>query len=384
MSTRPKSIRTLTQKKPGSGIMKTRPGGVARLYAEVRDILHEARAGAARAVNFSIVAAYWQVGRRIVEHEQAGKERADYGSSLLTGLAARLQDEFGSGFTEANLRNMRQFYLAFPAPGAGKLYALRRELSWTHYRLIMRVEEAVAREWYINEAVAAGWSSRQLERQISTLYYERLLASKKKAPVRKEAGRKLAALPALTPEEVFRDPCVLEFTGLKAHASYRENDLESSLIGNLQGFLLELGRGFAFVARQQRMQMDGEDFYVDLVFYNFLLRCFVLIDLKVGKLTHQDIGQMDSYVRIYAEQFAAPGDQPPIGLILCSEKNEAIARYSVLSENRRLFASRYLLHLPSEKVLQRELMRERREFEMRLAVKNQATRKAQPKVRRSR
>ena len=237
---------------------------------------------------------------------------------------------------------------------------LRPELSWTHYRLLLRVENEKAREWYMNEAAAQNWSTRQLDRQISTLYYERLLASREKEPVKQEAAEKLARV---EPEKFIRDPYVLEFLNLRDYPGLRESTVEQAIIDKLQQFLLELGKGFSFVARQKRIQFGDEDFYVDLVFYNFILKCFVLIDLKIGKLTHQDIGQMDGYVRMYEEHGKVEGDNPTIGLILCSEKNEAIARYSVLSNSTQLFASKYMLYLPSEEELERELKRERRLIE---------------------
>jgi predicted nuclease of restriction endonuclease-like (RecB) superfamily len=358
------------------------------LYQEIRSVLESARAGAYRAVNVTMVQAYWQVGRLIVEHEQSGRKRAAYGEAVLDDLSQRLTADFGRGFDVRNLRYMRQFYLAFPmadekrnalrseSDQAGKrnavrsklaiqhaLYdepkavALRPELSWTHYRLLLGVEDPEAREWYMREAADQHWSTRQLERQISVLYYERLLASRKKAPVRREADVELAKV---EPEKFIRDPYVLEFLNLKDYPALRESALEQAIIDNLQAFLLELGKGFSFVARQKRMRFDEEDFYVDLVFYNYLLKCFVLIDLKVGKLTHQDIGQMESYVRMFDAHARPEGDNPTIGLILCSKKNEAIARYSVLSEARQIFAAKYVKVLPTERELTREIERERR------------------------
>jgi predicted nuclease of restriction endonuclease-like (RecB) superfamily len=237
-------------------------------------------------------------------------------------------------------------------------------LSWSHYRLLMQVENPAAREWYMNEAAEQHWSTRQLDRQISVLYYERLLGSRKKVPVRKEAREKLAAV---TPEQFIRDPYVLEFLDLKDYPALRESAVEQGIIDNLQAFLLELGKGFSFVARQRRMRFEDEDFYVDLVFYNYLLRCFVLIDLKVGKLTHQDIGQMDSYVRMFDAHARPKGDNPTIGLILCSKKNEAIAKYSVLNEGSQIFAAKYVKVLPTERELTREIERERRLIDARHA-----------------
>jgi len=368
-------------------------GTTEPLYLEVRAVLEQARASAYRAVNFAMVQAYWQVGRLIVEYDQQGKTRAGYGEAVIATLAARLTRDFERGFDERNLWYMRSFYLAFPilnAPrsesqvrkkrAAARLESagdalihhkasdelrplgLRPELSWTHYRLLLRVESGPARDWYMHEAAAQNWSSRQLERQISVLYYERLLASRHKEPVRKEARERLAAV---APEEFIRDPYVLEFLDLKDYPALRESAVEQAIIDNLQAFLLELGKGFSFVARQKRLRFEEEDFYVDLVFYNYLLRCFVLVDLKVGKLTHQDIGQMDSYVRMFDAHARPPGDNPTIGLILCSRKNAAIAKYSVLSENKQIFAAKYVKVLPTEAELRHELQRERRQLEMR-------------------
>ena len=362
------------------------------LYRDIRAVLESARAGAYRAVNTAMVTAYWQVGRLIVEHEQGGHRRAAYGEAVLDELSGRLTTDFGRGFTATNLRYMRQFYLAFPIrhalrdeSGQGKRDALRLEsdegkrnalrsespsrslqLSWTHYRLLLSVEDATAREWYMNEAVSQHWSTRQLERQIAVLYYERLLASRKQAPVRKEAVAKLAKL---EPEQFIRDPYVLEFLDLRDYPALRESAVEQAIIDNLQGFLLELGKGFSFVARQKRVRFEEEDFYVDLVFYNYLLKCFVLIDLKVGKLTHQDIGQMDSYVRVFNAHARPEGDNPTIGLILCSTKNEAVAKYSVLSKGRRIFAAKYSKYLPTVAELQREIERERRLIDAKRATK---------------
>jgi predicted nuclease of restriction endonuclease-like (RecB) superfamily len=368
----------------------TAPDSEQAAFDQIASVLTQARQSATRAVNFAMVLAYWEIGRIIVEHEQGGQNRAEYGARLIESLSHRLSEKFGRGFTASNLWQMRQFHLAFPAPvqssteilhtpsgesplvtgpargPARILHTLCGELSWSHYRLLMRIESPAARQWYMQEAASSQWSVRQLDRQIAALYYERLLASRNPEPVRKEAARLLGKDAGVRPEDVLRDPYILEFLNLRDHPSYREGDLESALIENLQTFLLELGRGFAFVARQQRLVFDGEEFSVDLVFYNYLLRCFVLIDLKLGKLTHQDVGQMDTYVRYYTEQRIAPGDEPPIGLILCSQKNEAVARYSVLAESRQVFASRYQLHLPTVEELEAELKRERRLIEQRL------------------
>ena len=324
------------------------------LASQVAQIIREARQTAYRAVNFTMVLAYWNIGKLIVEDELHW-ERADYGKAVLRNLSQRLTKEFGKGFDESNLRYMRLFYKTFPICDT-----LRHELSWSHYRRLISVENSEARMWYMNEAADSVWSTRQLDRQISTLYYDRLLASQNKQVVIQEAEEKLKAV---APEDFIKDPYVLEFLNLKDYPDLRESDVEKGLITNLQDFLLELGKGFCFVARQKRMRYDDEDFYVDLVFYNSILKCYVLIDLKLGKLTHQDVGQMDSYIRMFDDLMKQPDDNPTIGLILCSEKNEAVARYSVLNDAKQMFASKYKLTLPTEEELQAELTEARRLLE---------------------
>ena len=313
------------------------------LYERISVLILMARGRVRSAVNQTMVMTYWQIGQFIVEDEQAGKAQAEYGKELLKMLSERLASDFGKGFDVTNLQYMRRFYLAFSNQDA-----LRPNLSWTHYRLLLKVENETARNWYTSEAEAECWSTRALERQINSFYYERLLSSQDETPVRSEAQQNAAELSA---RDVLKDPYVLEFLQLGEQSSFTESELESALIGQLQAFLLELGKGFSFVARQRRISLEGEHFYVDLVFYNYLLKCFVLIDLKLGKLTHQDIGQMDTYVRLYEERFRGADDNPTLGLILCSEKNEAIAKYSVLAEGQQIFASKYRLVLPTEEEL---------------------------------
>lgn len=342
-------------------------------YQEIADILRTARAKAYRASNFLMVEAYWNIGRMIVEEEQLNKGKARYGERLMVGLSSRLSEEFGKGYGKTNLFSMRLFFLCYPIFHAlrGKFITqtnssscddfslLRSELSWTHYRLLLRVEKPEARTWYMNEAAEQNWSTRALERQIGSLYYERLLLSRgKKGVVEKEAKQKTAVLVA-APEDFIKDPYVLEFLGIPDPHAFRESELEQAIIDKLQSFLLELGKGFAFVARQQRISTETKDCFIDLVFYNYLLKCFVLIDLKVGALTHQDIGQMDMYVRLYEDQRKNPGDNPTIGLILCTDKDETVVKYSVLNESSQLFASQYRLVLPTEDELRREIERER-------------------------
>lgn len=280
---------------------------------------------------------------------------AEYGARLVQTLASSLAAEFGRGFDASNLRYMRLFYNAFPIRDA-----LRHELSWTHYRTLLRVESDSARQWYMNEAASQGWTTRSLERQISTLYYERLLATSDRPAVESEARGNLTS--SQTPRDFVRDPVMLEFLGLPGVGRLLEADLEKALLDNLQAFLLELGRWFAFVARQFRISTDSKDFYIDLVFYNYLLKCFVLFDLKSGELNHQDIGQMDMYVRMMDDLKRAQDDNPTVGIILCTDKDASVVRYSVLHENEQIFASRYKLVLPSEEELRAELDKERNQL----------------------
>jgi predicted nuclease of restriction endonuclease-like (RecB) superfamily len=365
--------------------------GIAVLLTQIRDILVSARSTAYRTANVAMVQAYWNIGKVIVEEEQRGVHRADYGKAIMSELSKRLVAEFGRGFEDRNLFYMREFYLAFPIlhsvnaksgtlqkNGRAILHAvsaksgivnaawgqsgfilnpsLNPELTWTHYRLLLKVDNPAAREFYIKEIIENNWSTRTLDRQIGTLYFERILSSRDKKPVRKEAMTKAEAF---TPRDIIKDPYFLEFLELKENKQYLESDLEQVIIDKLEDFLLELGKGFAFVARQKRFTADGDHFYADLVFYNYRLRCFFLIDLKIGKLTHQDIGQMDMYVRWFEENEKSSGDNPTVGLILCSEKKEAIAHYSILQESKQIFASEYRMYLPSEKQLRDELKRER-------------------------
>lgn len=331
---------------------KFNPATMQPLVANIADYIEKARGQVRQAVNSAMVQNYWQVGRLIVEHEQNGQSRAAYGKQQLQQLSQQLTERLGKGFDVTNLRNMRNFYQTFP-----KQDALRHELSWTHYRTLLRVENQQARNWYLQEAIHQSWSARALNRQIQKLYYERLLASQDKSLVEQEAKQKTKPI-AQTTKDYLRDPYILDFLNLQ-DKTYQENDIEQGIISNLQQFLLELGKGFAFVERQQRIRFDDQDFYIDLVFYNFKLKCFLLVDLKLGKLSHQDIGQMDTYVRLYDDQRKNPDDNPTIGLVLCSEKSEAVVKYSVLADQKQLFAAKYLPYLPTEEELKRELQRER-------------------------
>ena len=328
------------------------PAAFSDLVSAITQQIEQARGQVRQAVNTAMVQSYWEIGRLIIEHEQQGNSRAEYGKQQLQQLSKQLTERLGKGFDVRNLRNMRQFYQNY-----SKRNAVRTELSWTHYRTLLRVENAQARDWYLQETINQSWSARALERQISALYYERLLASQDKALVEQEAKANTQPL-AETGKDYLRDPYILDFLNLQ-DKTYQESQLEQAIISNLQQFLLELGKGFAFVERQQRLRFDDEDFYIDLVFYNFKLKCFLLVDLKLGKLKHQDIGQMDTYVRLYDEQRKGSDDNPTIGLVLCSEKSEAVVKYSVLADQKQLFAAKYLPYLPSEEELKRELERER-------------------------
>ena len=329
------------------------------LLANLRGLIQDARKQILRSADVIQVQTCWEIGRHIVEFEQGGSDRAQYGKQLLPALAATLTEEFGKGFDVTNLRHMRGFYLAFPIRDA-----LRRELSWTHYRTLLRADDSKARQWYMNESADQGWSTRALERQIGTLYYERLLATSDRQEVEQEAASNIAQLQQ-NPREFVRDPVMLEFLGLPGTGKLLESNLEQALLDNLQAFLLELGKGFAFVARQLRISTESKDFYIDMVFYNYLLKCFVLFDLKSGELSHKDIGQMDMYVRMVDALKRAPDDNPTVGIILCTHKDASVVRYSVLHENEHLFASKYKLILPSEEELRAELDRERISLEER-------------------
>jgi predicted nuclease of restriction endonuclease-like (RecB) superfamily len=330
------------------------------LHSEAKQIIETGRRAAYQAVNNSMVQTYWELGQLIVEEEQAGKARADYGKYLIEELSKRLTADFGKGYDKRNLFYMKQFYLTYPI-----VNAVRSQLTWTHYRLLMKVQNPEARAFYEAESIKSGWNTRALERQINVFYYERLLASQDKKAIADEAAEKVKTL-GNDVLGFIKDPYVLEFLGAKPDHRLYENELEQGLIDNLQVFLLELGNGFSFVARQKYIRAENEDFFIDLVFYNFILKCFVLIDLKIGKLSHQDIGQMDMYVRMYEDLHKIEGDNPTIGLILCSEKNEAVVKYSVLKESEQLFASKYLLYLPSEAALKAELERERHQVELKM------------------
>ena len=326
---------------------------------EVRQIVEQARRQAYTAINSSMVKAYWEMGKRIVEEEQQGQTRANYGKQLLKSLSQALTEEFGKGFSVGSLYYYRQFYLTFP-----EIFATPwRILSWSHYKRLMQVPDSKARNWYLKEASEQMWSYRTLDRNIGTQYYHRLLLSQHKDAVENEMKIRTGDYQE-DKLEFIKNPTVAEFIGLASNSDFTETDLESAIIGNLQKFLLELGKGFSFVARQKLVRTEKRDYFVDLVFYNYLLKCFVLIDLKTSPITHQDVGQMDMYVRIYDERVRSEGDNPTIGIVLCSETDNDIARYSVLHDNDRLFASKFMLYMPTEQELRNEINRQKEFYQL--------------------
>jgi predicted nuclease of restriction endonuclease-like (RecB) superfamily len=375
------------------------------LLGRVREILEAARTGVARTVNTTQVAANWLIGREIVEEEQRGQRRAGYGAKLLAELSARLNTEFGRGYSVDNLEAFRQFYLDYPqlisesasrkstviralpmkpisaTPSRKSLSepdwlpgVLHPSLSWSHYRQLLRVTRAEARAFYEIEAIRNAWSVRELQRQASSLLYDRLAKSKDKKGLMRLAthGQEVAQ-----PLDALKDPMVIEFLGLPESPRLVESALEQALIDNLQTFLLELGKGFAFVSRQERITIDGDHFYIDLVFYHTVLKCYVLIDLKVGKLTHADLGQIQFYVNYYDRERRTEGDNPTLGVILCPDKNDAVVKYTLgEQQERNIFASRYQLHLPTEQELEKELRREIRHLSAPETVRTPAKRQA--------
>jgi predicted nuclease of restriction endonuclease-like (RecB) superfamily len=324
------------------------------VYGEIKKILIEARSNTYRAINTEIVDAYWKIGRLIVEAQ--GGENSTYGTSLLAELSNNLKQEFGKGFDVSNLRKMRKFYIMFENQDT-----LCPNLSWSHYRTILKVDNLEARKFYIEECDKSRWSVRELNRQVNTFYYERLLSSQNDELVEKNM---LDKKEEMTTKDIIKDPYVLEFLGIKKYEKLLENDLESGLITHLADFLLELGRGFSFVGRQKRFYVDGQNFFIDLVFYNYILKCFVIIDLKMGELTHQDIGQMQMYVNYYTREMMNEGDNKPIGIVLCSDKSDAVVKYTLPEDNDQIFASKYLPYLPTEEEFAQELKRERELLEI--------------------
>jgi len=355
------------------------------LMDRVVSILEQARANVVRAVNSNMVIAYWLIGREIVQEVQRGEERAEYGKQVVDNLSRQLTQKYGSGFSTTSLKYFRTFYLTYQnrlveidRPQGDQLADLSisrpmgdesmpngfsSQLSWSHYRALMRVVKPEARDFYEQEAIECCWDKRSLERQIHSQFYERMLSSQTPQLMVERARQDIVPRPEGI--ESLKNPYVLEFLGLPEVASLHEKQLEAAIITHLQTFLLELGKGFAFVARQKRMRFDDTDLYIDLVFYNCILKCYLLIDLKMGELSHRDVGQMEGYVRMFEDLYTAPDDNPTIGLILCDKKNEAVAKYSVLNDRKQIFASKYMLYLPTEEELQIELTRERKLIEAR-------------------
>ena len=335
---------------------------------EIKQIVRSARQKAYSAINFAQVEANWLVGKRIVEEEQAGKERAEYGKYIIRIVAQELTQEFGGGFSVTNIKNFKKFYLLFKdlsigqtvsaQLGESKSQTLPDLLSWSHYERLIRVENEQARAWYLKEAAANNWAVRTLDRNISTLYYQRLLSSQIKESVENEMVDDAKSLQN-DKLDFIKNPAVLEFLNLPANMAYTELELEKALIDNLQKFLLEMGKGYAFVERQQLIRTETADFFIDLVFYNYILKCFVIIELKTNKITHQDIGQIDMYVRMYDDLKKQDSDNPTIGILLCTETDHVIAKYSVLSQNQQLFATKYMPYLPTEEELAAEIEREK-------------------------
>jgi len=321
------------------------------LYNKVKNILEYGRNSSYKAINNFMLESYWNIGKAIVEEEQKGSSRAEYGKAIISGLSKRLIEEFGNGYSRANILYMRQFYVTFPI-----LHSLRGELSWTHYRLLLKLSKEEIRNFYIMECIENNWSTRELERQINSLLFERLSLGKDKSVIKKlsEYGQVIQES-----KDLIKDPYIFEFLGKNDINLNIERDLESALMNKLQMFLLELGKGFSFVARQKRITIDGDHYYIDLVFYNYILKCFVLIDLKMGKLSHTDIGQMDFYVRYFEKEMKNDGDNPTIGVLLCTDKNDSMVKYTLLNDNQNIFASKYKFYFPTEEELLSELEREK-------------------------
>ena len=323
-----------------------------RCITDIKQILLQAQQKAYQSTTFAMIEGFWRIGKRIVEEEQQGSIRANYGEQVII----QLSKELGKGFSKRTLWDYKKFYLTFP--NIEDCAHMCAQLTWSHIRLIMRVESSQARAYYLQETAQQHWSVRTLERNINTLYYQRLLASQMKEVVKEEMQLKTAEFQQ-DPHEFIKNPTVLEFLNIPTHYAYNENELENSLINNLQQFLLELGKGFAFVARQKHIRTETQDFFIDLVFYNYILKCFVIVELKTDKITHQDIGQLDMYVRMFDDLEKSETDNPTLGILLCTKTDETIAKYSVLAENKHLFATKYLPFLPTEEELIAEIEREK-------------------------
>lgn len=344
------------------------------LYKRVSTYLQTARQNVVRAVDTEMVNAYWLVGRDIVEEEQYGKKRASYGKEIITKLSIKLQTKFGKGFSQTSLKDMRQFYLTYCSQKQIR-HAVRGEftanfssnLSWLHYRILMRIGRPEARNFYTIEAINNKWSGRELERQVNSLLFDRLAKSRDKKGLLRLAKK---GQEIFNPQDATKDPIVLEFLGIPEAHQIVESELEAALINNLQHFLMELGKGFAFVARQKRLTLDGDHFYTDLVFYHTILKCYVIIDIKAGKLTHADLGQIQLYVNYFDQEVRTEGDNPTIGLILCTEKSDAMVKYTLGTQAKQIFANKYQFHLPTEKDLENEIKREINIFKTKLIQKN--------------
>ena len=331
------------------------------IISDIRDIISAGRDSAYSAASAAMIMTYWNIGKRIVEQEQSGEDRAEYGKRLISALSDELTKEFGKGFSARNLRNFRKFYTLFPDV---KIWQTRLpNLTWSHFSCLLRVADENARIWYLNEAAEENWSARTLDRNIGTQYYYRLLQAPKKDVVIAEMQDKTKSYQK-SEMDLIKSPIVAEFLGFKNEDSFLESDLEAAILSHIRDFLMEMGRGFAFVSRQQHIITETEDYYIDLVFYNIELKCYVLIDLKMGKITHQDVGQIDMYVKMYDDLKCKEGDNPTIGILLCAETDEDIARYSVLHDNERLFMSKYLTYLPSKEQLRTEIERQKEIFYM--------------------
>lgn len=351
--------------KPDETMQQPTQGAMDNLYRSVRKVIEQARGFVSVAANTALVRQNWEIGRLIVEHEQGGNRKAEYGKAQIAELATRLTVEYGNGYAATNLRYMRQFYLAFPI-----CHTLCDELSWSHYRILMRVGDAKAREWYEKECVACGWSVRELDRQVSTQAYARLLSSANPDRRRRRQDVPHSPMPerpsSLVPADFIRNPMILEFLSLPDDVKLRETQLESAIISHLKEVLMELGRGFCFVARQRHIHSGSDDYFIDLVFYNCILKCYVLIDLKMGKVTHKDIGQMDMYRRMFDDLVCQPDDRPTIGIVLCDETDANIANYSVLAGNDKLYAVKYSTVMPPEDVLRREIAAQKELFRLQM------------------
>lgn len=332
---------------------------------EIKQILAQARQKTYQAINFAMIDAYWNIGKKIILEKQNGKERASYGSEIIKNLSKELTLDFGKGFSERNLRNFRLFYTTFPEISIWQTVSAK--LSWSHFQLVLKISNEEARNYYLKEAAENIWSVRTLYRNISTLYYQRLLSSQNKELVENEMIEKTNQLNQF---EFIKNPSVLEFLNLPNNLSFTEKELEKALFNNIQKFILELGKGFAFVERQQLIRTETSDFYIDLVFYNYILKCFLIIDLKTDKITHQDIGQIDMYVKMYDDLKKQESDNPTIGILLCTETDKTIAKYSVLNQNSQLFASKYMPYLPTEQELIDEIEREKLNLKLSILTKN--------------